>query len=165
MKVVSKTHILIASNMDMMGVYCIMLEGVIYDLCYIRKPTSILQQCSQVFVDPKSWYTRCLYFMYKSMWSGGCDQVAMLLINPSMHKESMPIIIMLLHTFDPTVDTGVNAFLWKEIFVRIFHYYISIQNPTEKSDGAWISFFKPTKNHKDNFIFFKCGNNHRLSDG
>ena len=34
-----------------------------------------------------------------------------------------------------------------------WHYYISIQNPTEKSDGAWIYFFKPTKNHKDNFFF------------
>ena len=33
------------------------------------------------------------------------------------------------------------------------HYYISIQNPMEKSDGAWISIFKLTKNHKDNFFF------------
>ena len=47
-------------------------------------------------------------------------QVAMLLINPSMHKESMPIIIMLLHAVDPRVDIGVDAFLCKEIFVRIF---------------------------------------------
>jgi len=78
----------------------------------------------------------------------------MLLINPSMRKDqSMPILIMLLHAVDHRVDIGVDAFLWKEIFVRIFHYYISIQNPTEKSDGAWISFFKPTKNHKDNFFF------------
>ena len=47
-------------------------------------------------------------------------QVAMLLINPNMHKESMPILIMLLHAVDPIVDTGVDAFLCKEIFVRIF---------------------------------------------
>ena len=40
-----------------------------------------------------------------------CDQVAMLLINPSMRKESMPIFIMLLHAVDPRVDTGVDAFL------------------------------------------------------
>ena len=94
--------------MDMVGVYCIMSEGVIYDFCYIRKPTSIFQQCSQVFVDPKSWYTRC-------------DQVAMLLINPSMRKDqSMSILIMLLHVVDHRVDIGVDAFLWKEIFVRIF---------------------------------------------
>ena len=33
------------------------------------------------------------------------------------------------------------------------HYYILIQNPTEKSDGAWISLFKLTKNHKDTFFF------------
>ena len=44
----------------------------------------------------------------------------MLLINPSMHKESMPILIMLLHVVDPRVDIGVDAFLCKEIFVRIF---------------------------------------------
>ena len=47
-------------------------------------------------------------------------QVVMLLINPSMRKESMPILIMLLHAVDPRVDIGVNAFLCKEIFVRIF---------------------------------------------
>ena len=95
-----------------------------------------------------------------------CDQVAMLLINPSLRKDqSMPILIMLLHAVDHRVDIGVDAFLWKEIFVRIFHYYISIQNPTEKSDGAWISFFKPTKNHKDNFFFWKSGHKCRLSDG
>ena len=47
-------------------------------------------------------------------------QVVMLLINPSMRKESMPILIMLLHVVDPRVDTGVDAFLCKEIFVRIF---------------------------------------------
>ena len=40
-----------------------------------------------------------------------CDQVVMLLINPSMCKESIPILIMLLHAVDPRVDTGVNAFL------------------------------------------------------
>ena len=33
------------------------------------------------------------------------------------------------------------------------HYYISIQNPTEKSNGAWISLFKLTKNHKNTFFF------------
>ena len=33
------------------------------------------------------------------------------------------------------------------------HYYILIQNPTEKSDSAWIYFFKLTKNHKDTFFF------------
>ena len=33
------------------------------------------------------------------------------------------------------------------------HYYISIQNPMEKSDGAWISLFKLTKNHNDTFFF------------
>ena len=44
------------------------------------------------------------------------------------------------------------------------HYYISIQNPTEKSDGAWISLFKLTKNHKDTFFFCKCGHKRRLSD-
>ena len=37
--------------------------------------------------------------------------------------------------------------------LAMFHYYISIQNPTENSDGAWISFFKPTKNHKDKYFF------------
>ena len=47
-------------------------------------------------------------------------QVAMLLINPSMHKESMPVLIMLLHAVDPRVDIGADAFLCKEIFVRIF---------------------------------------------
>ena len=47
-------------------------------------------------------------------------QVAMLLINPSMHKESMSILIMLLHALDPRVDTGAVSFLCKEIFVRIF---------------------------------------------
>ena len=41
-----------------------------------------------------------------------CDQVAMLLINTSMHKDqSMSILIMLLHVVDPRVDTGVDAFL------------------------------------------------------
>ena len=40
-----------------------------------------------------------------------CDQVPMLLINPSMRKESMSILIMLLHAVDPRVDTGVDAFL------------------------------------------------------
>ena len=45
------------------------------------------------------------------------------------------------------------------------HYYISIQNPMENSDGAWISIFKPTKNHKDNFFFWKCLHKCRLSDG
>ena len=39
------------------------------------------------------------------------DQVAMLLINPSMCKESMLILIMLPHAVDPRVDTGVDAFL------------------------------------------------------
>ena len=38
-------------------------------------------------------------------------QVAMLLINPSMRKESMPILIMLFHAVDPRVDIGVDAFL------------------------------------------------------
>ena len=33
-----------------------------------------------------------------------------------------------------------------------------------KYDGASISFFKLTKNHKDNFFFGKCGNKRRLSD-
>ena len=46
----------------------------------------------------------------------------------------------------------------------VSHYYISIQNPTEKSDGAWISFFKLTKNHKEIF-FGKYGHKSRLSDG
>ena len=50
-------------------------------------------------------------------------------------------------------------------FLGMEHYYISIQNPTEKSDGAWISFFKLTKNHKDKFFFCKCGHKRRLSDG
>ena len=45
------------------------------------------------------------------------------------------------------------------------HYYISIQNPMEKSDGAWISLFKLTKNHNDTFFFCKCGYKRRLSDG
>ena len=41
-----------------------------------------------------------------------CDQVAMLLINPSLRKDqSMPILIMLLHAVDHIVDIGVNAFL------------------------------------------------------
>ena len=31
-------------------------------------------------------------------------QVVMLLINPSMRKETMPILIMLLHAVDPRVD-------------------------------------------------------------
>ena len=35
----------------------------------------------------------------------------------------------------------------------IIHYYISIQNPTVTSDGAWIFSFKPTKNHKVHFFF------------
>ena len=47
-------------------------------------------------------------------------QVAMMLINPSGHKDSMPVLIMLLHVVDPRVDTGFDAFLCKEIFVRIF---------------------------------------------
>ena len=47
-------------------------------------------------------------------------QMVMLLINPSIRNESMSILIMLLHAVDPRVDTGVNAFLCKEIFVRIF---------------------------------------------
>ena len=34
----------------------------------------------------------------------------------------------------------------------VMHYYISIQNLTEKSDGAWISLFKLTKNHKEFFF-------------
>ena len=45
------------------------------------------------------------------------------------------------------------------------HYYISIQNPTKKSDGLWISLFKLTKNHKDTFFFCKCGHKRRWSDG
>ena len=45
------------------------------------------------------------------------------------------------------------------------HYYISIQNLTENSDGAWISLFKLTKNHKDTFFLCKCGHKRRLSDG
>ena len=44
-------------------------------------------------------------------WISLSDQVAMLLINPSMRKESMLILIMLLHAVDPRVDTGVDAFL------------------------------------------------------
>ena len=65
-----------------------------------------------------------------------CDQVAMLLINPSMRKDqSMPILIMLLHAVDHRVDTGVDAFLWKEIFVRIFLLRAILTNL-----GAMISF-------------------------
>ena len=30
-----------------------------------------------------------------------------------------------------------------------------------KSDGAWISLFKLTKNHKDTFFFCKCGQKRR----
>ena len=30
---------------------------------------------------------------------------------------------------------------------------LSLLHFDPKSDGAWISFFKPTKNHKDNFFF------------
>ena len=40
-------------------------------------------------------------------------QVAMLLINSSMCKESMSILIMLLHAVDPRVDIGFDAFLCK----------------------------------------------------
>ena len=47
----------------------------------------------------------------------------------------------------------------------MWHYYISIQNPTVTSDGAWISLFKPTKNHKVKFFFCKCNHQRRLSDG
>ena len=47
-------------------------------------------------------------------------QVAMLLFNPSMRKESMLILIKILHAVDPRVDIGLYAFLCKEIFVRIF---------------------------------------------
>ena len=40
--------------------------------------------------------------------------------------------------------------------VRLFlHYYISIQNPTVASDGAWIFSFKPTKNYKVKFFYLK----------
>ena len=45
-------------------------------------------------------------------------------------------------------DMKVNFYTYPHI-----HYYISIQNPTEKSNGTWISLFKLTKNHKDTFFF------------
>ena len=52
-----------------------------------------------------------------------------------------------------------------QLLFRCNNYYISIQNPMEKSDDAWISLFKLTKNHKDAFFFCKCGHKRRLSDG
>ena len=59
----------------------------------------------------------------------------MLLINPTMRKESMPILIILLHAVDPRVDTQVNDFLCKEIFIRIFLLRAILTNL-----GAMISF-------------------------
>ena len=55
-------------------------------------------------------------------------QVVMLLINLGVHKECMPILIMLLHAFDPRVDTRFDAFLCKEIFVRIFLLRVILTN-------------------------------------
>ena len=49
-------------------------------------------------------------------------------------------------------DLEKNTFNKIKTSIAHTHYYISIQNPTEKSDGAWISLFKPTKNHKDTFF-------------
>ena len=54
-------------------------------------------------VDTLDVFTSCI---------SRCDQVVMLLINPSMPKDhSMLILIMLLHVVDHRVDTGVDAFL------------------------------------------------------
>ena len=69
-------------------------------------------------------------------------QVAMLLTNPSMRKESMVILIMLLHVVDPIVDIGVDAFLCKEIFVRIFllREIITTLVPLVLSLGAYFKW-------------------------
>ena len=51
------------------------------------------------------------------------------------------------------------------IFSSVSHYYISIQNPTVTSDGAWIISFKPTKNQRVKFFYLNFGYKRRLSDG
>ena len=51
------------------------------------------------------------------------------------------------------VDLFGEAVLCMIVIGVLVHYYISIQNPMEKSDGAWMSLFKLTKNHKDTFFF------------
>ena len=48
---------------------------------------------------------------------------------------------------------------------HVSHYYISIQNPTVFSDGAWIFYFNSAKNKEDNFFFWNGGDKRRLSDG
>ena len=50
-----------------------------------------------------------------------CDQVAMLLINPSMRKESMLILIMLLHAVDPRVDTEVMPSYERKYSLEYFY--------------------------------------------
>ena len=50
-------------------------------------------------------------------------------------------------------------------FTGLFLCNCTLLHFDPKSDGAWISFFKPTKNHKDKFFFWKCGHKCRLSDG
>ena len=46
-----------------------------------------------------------------------------------------------------------SGFMTLRSLISRRHYYISIQNPTEKFDNAWISLFKLTKNHNDTFFF------------
>ena len=50
-----------------------------------------------------------------------CDQVAMLLINPSMRKESMLILIMLLHAVDPRVDAEVMPSYERKYSLEYFY--------------------------------------------
>ena len=64
-----------------------------------------------------------------------------------MPKESMLILIMLLHAVDPRFDTGVDAFLWKEIFIRIF-----LLREILTDLGAMISFISK--------CLFQMGNLH-----
>ena len=52
-----------------------------------------------------------------------------------------------------------------DIEPHMSHHYISIQNPTVFSDGAWIFYFNSAKNQEDNFFFWNGGDQRRLSDG
>ena len=91
------------------------------------------------------------------------DLVLLLLI-----KYPQPKIPITKRYFSPIANSMlllVNSLrLIKRTILLYSDYYISIQNSTEKSDGAWISLFKLTKNHKDTFFFCKCGHKRRLSD-
>ena len=75
---------------------------MLYQETYIHFLTVLTSVCQSQELITLDVCTSCI---------SRCDQVAMLLINPSMRKESMLILIMLLHAVDHRVDIGVDAFL------------------------------------------------------